>query len=80
MDLVSPSAGLGVRRQCSLLGVSRSGYCYKPSPESPENLRLMRRLDELHWKHPVYGRPRLAGCCGGKRMVRKRIVSGGCPG
>jgi putative transposase len=57
--LVSPAAGLSLRRQCVLLGVNRSGYYYEPCPESPENLRLMRRLDELHLQHPVYGRPRL---------------------
>ena len=56
---MSPAAGLSLRRQCELLGVSRSGYYYAPCPESPENLRLMRRLDELHLQHPVYGRPRL---------------------
>ncbi len=56
---MSPAAGLSVLQQCVLLGVSRSGYYYAPCPESPENLRLMRRLDELHLKHPVYGRPRL---------------------
>ena len=48
-----------MRRQCELLGVSRSGYYYEPCPERPENLALMRRLDELHLEHPVYGRPRL---------------------
>jgi putative transposase len=42
-----------------LLGVSRSAYYYAPCAESAENLALMRRLDELHLKHPVYGRPRL---------------------
>jgi putative transposase len=48
-----------VRRQCALLGVSRGAYYYEASAESAENLRLMRRLDELHLRHPVYGRPRL---------------------
>ena len=48
-----------MRRQCELLGISRSGYYYEPCPESVANLRLMRRLDELHLQHPVYGRPRL---------------------
>jgi putative transposase len=50
---------VSVRRQCLLLGVARGGYYYEPRPESPENLRLLRRLDELHLQHPVYGRPRL---------------------
>ena len=47
-----------MRAQCRLLSVSRSGYYYEASPESPENLRLMRRIDELHLRHPVYGSPR----------------------
>ena len=48
-----------MRTQCELLGISRSGYYYEPCPESAENLALMRRLDQLHLEHPVYGRPRL---------------------
>jgi putative transposase len=59
LNLVSSAARLSVRRQCELLGVSRSSYYYQPCPESVQNLRLMRRLDELHLQHPVYGRPRL---------------------
>ena len=56
---MTPAACLSVRRQCELLGVSRSSYYYQPCPESTQNLRLMRRLDELHLQHPVYRRPRL---------------------
>ena len=48
-----------MRRQCELLGTSRSGWYYLPKEESPENLRLMRRLDELNLENPEYGRPRL---------------------
>ena len=35
-----------MRRQCELLGVSRSGLYYEPVGESEENLMLMRLLDE----------------------------------
>jgi putative transposase len=59
LQLIAPTSRLSVRRQCELLGVNRSDYYYEPCPESPENLALMRRLDELHLEHPVYGRPRL---------------------
>jgi putative transposase len=52
-------ARLSVRRQCALLGLNRSSYYYEPGPESRENLELMRRLDQLHTRHPVYGSPRL---------------------
>ena len=57
--MVKDGCGLSVRRQCALLGVSRSRYYCRSGSESSENLRLMKRLDELHLKHPVYGRPRL---------------------
>lgn len=46
---------VSVRRQCELLGVSRSGLYYDPVPTSPDELALMRRIDELHLEHPFYG-------------------------
>ena len=48
-----------IRRQCELLEISRGAYYYEPCPETAENLALMRQLDELHLKHPVYGSRRL---------------------
>ena len=60
MELVESMVGApSLRAQCRLVGVSRSGYYYEARAESVENLRLMRRLDELHVRHPVYGSPRL---------------------
>ena len=58
-SLVKPCPELSLQRQCELVGISRSGFYYEPAPESPENLALMRRLDELHLKHPAYGSRRL---------------------
>lgn len=53
-------AGLSLRAQCELLGLSR-GACYcEPRPESAENLAILRRLDELHLERPVFGSWRLA--------------------
>ena len=46
---------LSERRQCRLLGISRSSLDYTPKGESPENLALMRRLDELSLQYPFYG-------------------------
>jgi len=46
---------LSVRRQCELLRVSRSGLYYEPEPTDPEQLALMRRIDEIHLKYPFYG-------------------------
>ena len=47
--------GLSLGRQCRLLSISRSAFYYAPKGESPENLALMRRIDELFLKYPFYG-------------------------
>jgi putative transposase len=53
-------AKLSVARQCELAGLSRSSYYYIPlATESEENLRLMRKIDELYLKRPFYGYPRM---------------------
>jgi putative transposase len=44
-----------VRRQCELLGLSRSGLYYEPRVESADNLLLMRLLDEQYTRTPYYG-------------------------
>jgi len=46
---------LSVRRQCDLLGISRSGFYYEPAGPSAENLELMRLLDEQYTRTPFYG-------------------------
>ena len=47
-------------RQCELLGLCRSSLYYQPKPVSQADLKLMRRIDELHLKHPFLGARRLA--------------------
>ena len=46
---------LSVRRQCSLLGLSRSSLYYRPPAESPDNVQLMHLLDEQYTATPFYG-------------------------
>jgi len=46
---------LSVARQCQLLGLARSSYYYAAVPESAENLRYLRLLDEEYTRHPFYG-------------------------
>jgi putative transposase len=58
--MVDRAHRVSVRRQCELLGVSRSGLYYEPEPTSPEELALMRRIDELHLKYPFYGSRKLS--------------------
>jgi len=73
---VGPCTELSIRRQCELVGISRSGFYYEPVVERPENLALMRRLDELHLEHPVYGSRRLTAMLlrEGQPVNRKRVV------
>jgi putative transposase len=46
---------LPISRQAKALGVSRGAVYYKPRPPSAEDLRIMRRLDELHLDSPFAG-------------------------
>jgi putative transposase len=46
---------LPIARQAHALGVARSSVYYKPRPVSAEDLKLMRRIDELHLDHPFAG-------------------------
>jgi putative transposase len=74
--LVEPGhAALSVRRQCELLGLSRSSLYYEPAEESAENLRLMRLLDEEYTAHPLLGSRRLTKWLieQGEEVNRKRV-------
>jgi putative transposase len=44
VDRQHPS--LSVVRQCTLLSISRSSVYYQPVKTSPENLKLMKLLDQ----------------------------------
>ncbi len=46
---------LPIARQAKALGVSRGAVYYKPRPASTEDLKIMRRLDELHLDYPFAG-------------------------
>jgi putative transposase len=46
---------LSIRRQCELLGLSRSTIYYEPRPQREESLHLMRLLDEQYTQTPFYG-------------------------
>ncbi|MFZ9703617.1 MAG: IS3 family transposase [Candidatus Limnocylindrus sp.] len=46
---------LPITRQCELLGLARASYYHQPEPESDENLRLMRIIDETYLAYPVFG-------------------------
>jgi len=52
---VEPNVGVSMRRQCELLGVNRSSLYYEAVEPDAEELVLMRRMDELHLRHPSFG-------------------------
>src|SRR5690606_20715327 len=58
-ELVKRSCRLSVVRQCELLEIHRSGIYYQPRGESPQNLELMRLIDEKNLLHPWLGVPRI---------------------
>ena len=52
---------LPVTRQTELLNVSRGSVYYLRKPVSEADLKLMRRIDELHLEHPFAGARMLRG-------------------
>jgi putative transposase len=58
--MIERGGKLTVKRQCELLGLNRTGLYYQSRPVPEADLRLMRRIDELHLEFPYYGARRLA--------------------
>jgi len=66
---------LSVRRQCELLGLNRSTFYYEPTGATPEDLRMMRLIDELYTACPFYGSRKITEAltrCG-EEVNRKRV-------
>ena len=66
---------MSVRRQCELLGLSRSSLYYEPGGEAAEDLRLMRLIDEQYTARPFYGSRRMTIWLNERRegVNRKRV-------
>jgi len=54
--------------------VPRSTWYYQPLPESAENLRLLRQLDELYMKFPFFGSRRMAAMLEVNRKRAQRLM------
>lgn len=69
------SAELSVRRQCEMLGLSRSTLYYESVEETETNLSLMRLIDEQYLATPFYGSRRMAVwlMAAGHAVNRKRV-------
>jgi putative transposase len=67
---------ISMTKQCELLGIARSSASYKPVPESGEDLRIKRLLDELYLVDPCLGTRRLVTVLereNGIRISRKKL-------
>lgn len=58
---------LSITRQADLLGISRGSVYYLPRPAGEADLKLMRRIDELHLEYPFMG----------ARMLRDQLAREG---
>lgn len=63
--------GLSLSRQCQILSISRSAFYYTPKGEAPENLALMRRIDELFMRYPFFGSRQMV-----RQLLRDGVVAG----
>jgi len=66
---------LPIKHQAKLLDISRGTVYYKPKPLSPENQRLMNRIDRLHLELPFAGARMLRDLLRleGRRVGRSRV-------
>jgi len=69
--LIEPTHyALSLRRQCELLGLARGSWYYEPAGETQQNLKLMRRIDELYLQRPYFGSRRVGDEL---KVNRKRV-------
>ena len=50
---------LSLTRQCELLGISKSGYYYRPRIVDGHTLRVMEEIDRIYTEFPYYGRRKM---------------------
>ena len=71
---------LSIVRQCELVSIGRSSFYRVPTPDSAENLLLMRLIDEHFLETPWYGSRQMArylrrnGWCVGRHRVRRLMI------
>ncbi len=72
--LIAADDTISMRRQCEILGVTRSGLYYKAT--GADDLDLKRCIDEVYTESPFYGSRRLAVVTGerlGRAVNRKQV-------
>ena len=73
--MIDPLEKPSISRQCHLLDIGRSSFYYKPRRIKPEDLELMRLIDEQYMKTPSYGSRSMVRHFRrqGRKVNRKRI-------
>lgn len=76
-EIIDEGSQLSIERQCELIQLPRSSY-YRESnhgQESPENLEIMRLIDEEYTRHPFYGARKIRDYLRrlGYKINRKRV-------
>ena len=68
---------ISLRRQCSLVGLSRATYYWQPAGESEQNLKLMKMIDQEYTRAPFYGSRKITVRLNKQlleKVNRKRVV------
>jgi putative transposase len=75
--MIDTAHALPVAVQCRLLDISRGCVYYQPMPIAETDLRLMRRIDQLHLEFPFFGsrRLRVKLCEDGFEVGRRHLVT-----
>ena len=79
-DLIQKTSDLSVRRQCELLGVTRSKVYYTPKAPNEEAIerkeRIMALIDYWHTENPAWGARKIRALLrnGGYFVSRKTVV------
>ena len=74
--MVDPkSIEMTIKEQCGMVNLSRSTYYYQKKGETPFNLELMKRIDEIHTKNITWGSRKIRDYLRnlGYKVNRKRI-------
>ncbi|MEX4005374.1 IS3 family transposase [Paraburkholderia sp. EG285A] len=69
--MIDRAHALPIAQQARLVGIARSSVYYQPQPVSETELKLMRRIDELHIEFPFAGTRMLA------RLLRREGIKVG---
>ncbi|MCL4743792.1 MAG: IS3 family transposase [Burkholderiaceae bacterium] len=67
--MIDRAHDLPITKQAKTLGISRSSVYYLPRPVPEADLKIMRRLDELHLEFPFAGARMLRGLLAGEGIA-----------